>query len=224
MEVLGRVVEVVSGMSLDRFFEKEIFSPLGMRDTGFHVPPRSLPRLVDCFEFIGAPMPTGFKLSTDLERDRSCPAVFLSGGGGLVSTISDYSLFVRCLQRGGAVDARGTCRLLQPDTVRLMHTNHLPGGQLLSDMTFGGFSESLSTGGVGFGLGVSVLQDPSKATGASLSEAEEYGWGGVASTWFMISPKRNMSAILLTQVIPSSRVQIRNHLKWLVNWAVNKAS
>jgi CubicO group peptidase (beta-lactamase class C family) len=219
-DVLGRVVEVVSGSTLDLFFRQEIFEPLGMRDTGFFVREGQASRLVDCFEFTGAAIPTGFQRSTNPERDRLRPPVFLSGGGGLVSTIDDYSLFVRCLQRGGGLSSReGAGRLLRPETVRLMHTNHLPGGRTMGEMTAGGFSESLSAGGVGFGLGVSVLTSPAQATGGSLSAPEEFGWGGVASTWFMISPAKNLSAVFYTQVIPSTRTQVRNHLKWLVNWA-----
>lgn len=219
-DVLGRVVEVASGSTLDVFFRREIFEPLGMRDTGFSVPLGQEHRLVDCFEYTGAPIPTGYQRSTAPERDRLHSPVFLSGGGGLVSTIDDYSRFVRCLQRGGALSSSDEARrLLRSDTIKLMHRNHLPGGKTMGEMTAGGFSESLSAGGVGFGLGVSVLTSPALATGGSRSAPEEFGWGGVASTWFMISPEKNLSAVFFTQVIPSTRSQVRNHLKWLVNWA-----
>jgi CubicO group peptidase (beta-lactamase class C family) len=230
-DVLGHVIEVISGQPLDIFFQKEIFTPLGMRDTGFYVPPEKLCRLVDCFEFTGTTVPTGFRLSTSPERDRSSYPTLLSGGGGLVSTIDDYSRFVRCLQRGGTYSPpRSACpysicrsffcspvrSLLKPETIKLMHQNHLPDGKDIKDLEIGAFSESIGPG-VGFGLGVSVVSNPAVVHGGSLSGEGEYGWGGVASTWFTIDPVKQVSAVFYTQVIPSSKSLVRSQLRWLVH-------
>jgi CubicO group peptidase (beta-lactamase class C family) len=228
-DVLGRVIEVVSGQPLDVFFQNQIFTPLGMIDTGFYVPQEKLSRLVDCFEFTGATVPTGFRLSTHPERDRSKQPTLLSGGGGLVSTIDDYSKFVRCLQRGGSYSPRHGCfpcailstifssnskSLLRPETIQLMYQNHLPGEKDIKDLEVGAFSESIGAG-VGFGLGVSVVSNPRIVNGGSLSGKGEYGWGGVASTWFTIDPVKNISAVFYTQVIPSTKSLVRSQLRWL---------
>ena len=206
-DVLGRVIEIVSKKSLDGFFQEEIFHPLGMRDTSFFVKPGDLSRLVDCYDYKDN---FGFKLSSNPERDRSKKPTFLSGGGGLVSTIMDYSLFVRSLQKG--------CRtsLLQPETVKLMHSNLLPGKKTLQELATDGFSE-IAGQGVGFGLGVSVLTDPASAPGGQLSNVEEFGWGGLASTWFFIDPATKLSCIFFSQVIPSTKSNNRTQLRWLAH-------
>jgi CubicO group peptidase (beta-lactamase class C family) len=228
-DVLGRVIEVISGQTLDEFFQNQIFTPLGMKDTGFYVPQDKLSRLVDCFDFTGTTVPTGFRLSTHPERDRSKKPTLLSGGGGLVSTIDDYSKFVRCLQRGGSYNpSHGCCpcailssifstktkSLLRPETIKLMHENHLPDGKDIKDLDIGTFSESLGAG-VGFGLGVSVISNPALVNGGSLSGKGEYGWGGVASTWFTIDPVKQVSGVFFAQVIPSSKSLVRSQLRWL---------
>jgi CubicO group peptidase (beta-lactamase class C family) len=207
IEVLGRVIEVVSGSRLDQFFYTEIFEPLGMKDTGFYVKAKDISRLADCYDFKAT---SGFEISHVPERDRSEMPVLLSGGGGLVSSIMDYSLFVK------SFFSESKTRLLRPETIKLMHTNLLPGGKTLQEVGVDGFSE-VSGAGMGFGLGVSVVTDPTVAPGCELSNVGEFGWGGLASTTFFIDPVKNLSCIFFSQVIPSTSLNVRSQLRWLAH-------
>lgn len=218
-DILGRVIEIVSNKSLDSFFKKEIFDPLGMDDTGFIVPFHKIFRLVECYEVnsIG----NSYKVSGSPERDRSSPGL-LAGGGGLVSTITDYSRFVQCLHMNGDYDCAMTNKpkkLLQGKTMERMRSNLIPdNGTLQSISLEGTFSETIGPG-IGFGLGVSVLTDPNIVAGGQLSGQGEYSWGGVASTWFFVDPEKDVSAVFMTQVIPSSKVYVRQHIRYLSHWA-----
>lgn len=218
-DVLGYVVERVSGMSLRDFFQREIFGPLGMCDTDFYVPAEKIERLATCYDLKGPNH--GFSASTSIERDRSVTPAMHSGGGGLVSTIDDYMLFSRMLLNGGTLNGN---RLLQPETVLSMHSNHLPSGKDVSEMSFvNGFSETFGPG-VGFGLTVSSVTDPETGKGCGLSGVGEYGWGGAASTWFQIDPLHNIAVVYMTQAIPSSLLPMRSHLRWLAHWVVADGS
>ena len=124
------------------------------------------------------------------------PPVFLSGGGGLVSTAHDYHRFAEMLRRGGELDG---VRLLGPRTVRYMGTNHLPGGVDLEAFGQSTFAET-TFDGVGFGLGFAVVQDP--AATKVLSSAGEMSWGGAASTGFFVDPVEDITAVFLTQLLP----------------------
>jgi CubicO group peptidase (beta-lactamase class C family) len=213
-DVLGRVVEVVSGQPLDRFFAERIFAPLGMTETTFSVPPGSpdAERLAALY----SPHPeTGV-----LHRDESLgaaalrPPTCLSGGGGLVSSAADYLRFTQMLLRGGELDGR---RVLGRRTVAYMTRNHLPGGADLERMGRPMFSESAMTG-MGFGLGFSVVLDP--AATKVLCSPGEFAWGGVASTAFWVDPAEELTALFFTQLLPSSTHPIRSQLRTLVNQAV----
>jgi len=142
------------------------------------------------------------------------PQVLLSGGGGLVSTAADYLRFCRMLLNGGSLDG---ARLLGRKTVELMTSNHLPTGGDLASMGQPVFSET-SYEGIGFGLGVSVVLDPSRAQ--VVGSVGEYAWGGMASTYFWVDPSEDLIAILMTQLVPSSAYPIRRELKVLVNQAI----
>lgn len=207
IDILGRVIEVVSGSRLDQFFYTEIFQPLHMEDTSFFVKAKDMSRLVDCYDYKAT---SGYELSRVPERDRSTLPAFLSGGGGLVSTIMDYSRFVRSLHSDSSTS------LLRPETVKLMHTNLLPDGKTIQEVGVDGFSE-ISGPGAGFGLGVSVLTDPHVSPGGQRSSMGEFGWGGLASTWFFIDPVKNLSCIFFSQVIPSTKVNNRTQLRWLTH-------
>lgn len=162
-DVLGRVIEVVSGMKLDVFMAKEIFEPLGMVDTGFVVSADKLHRLVEVYDF--NPAGHGYKLATHPERARNTKHTMTAGGGGLVSTLGDYSRFARCLLNKGVLDG---VRILSESTVTLMTSNQLPNNANITDIGRDGFSEGVGEG-YGFGLGVAVLTNPNIAKGASLS-------------------------------------------------------
>lgn len=209
-DVLGHIIELVSGVSLDAFFKQEIFNPLGMHDTGFIVPAKDLSRLAQCYTYANG---HGLKLSDTPERNRSTPRPLLSGGGGLVSTMDDYSRFASMLLRGG-ISAEGV-RLLKAGTVREMHTNQLPGNGTVLELSFNkAFSEGTGPA-MGFGLGVAVVLDPSTARGACHSSVGEFGWGGVASTFFCVDPVNLSVIIAMTQLTPSSSYPIRHQLRWL---------
>jgi CubicO group peptidase (beta-lactamase class C family) len=214
-DVLGRVVEVASGMSLDRFFQTRIFGPLGMKDTGFHVPAESIDRLMACY----ARNPdTGVISQADApgaaSRYASAPNVF-SGGGGLASTIGDYFRFCLMLAGGGELDG---VRILSPKTLEFMTMNHLPGNKTLKDMGDKTFSESRMDGS-GFGLGWAVTTDVVATT--QPGSVGTYSWGGMASTFFWIDPVEDIIAIQMTQLMPSGAYPIRPQLQQLVYAAID---
>jgi CubicO group peptidase (beta-lactamase class C family) len=211
-DVLGRVVEVVSGMPLDQFFAERIFGPLGMVDTGFSVPDSEQGRLAALY----TPDPATLQARRldAMGRNALDVPTFLSGGGGLVTTATDYHRFAQMLSGRGELDG---VRLLGSRTVRFMATNHLPDGADLSAFGRPLFSET-TFDGVGFGLGVSVTVDPVKAKVPG--SVGEYGWGGAASTAFWVDPVEDMTAVFLTQLLPSSTHPLRSQLKLLVHQAL----
>ena len=225
-DVLGRLVEVWSGMSLDVFLEERIFKPLGMVDTGFFVRAENKERLSAMYgPKVGAGMGGvgqvplsergGLKLLDKAEGSRYlAPANLLSGGGGLVSTMEDYSRFCQMMLNGGELDGE---RLLAPSTIKHMRSNHLPDGKDMSQMGQPVWSET-SYEGIGFGLGFAVVIDPIKA--AIVASPGEHHWGGAASTFFWLDPVEDLWAIFLTQLLPSSTYPFRRELRTLVYQAV----
>ncbi|HEY0420929.1 MAG TPA: serine hydrolase domain-containing protein [Acetobacteraceae bacterium] len=209
-DVLGRLVEAISGQPFGQFLRERVLLPLGMKDTDFHVAPDRLVRFAANY----VPNPKGGLLMFDdpaKSRFGSAPRV-CSGGGGLVSTAGDYMRFCQMMLNKGVL---GGVRLLGRKTVELMTTNHLRGD--MADMGMPRFSES-NYAGIGFGLGFSVTLDPAKAQ--ILGSPGEYAWGGAASTAFWIDPKEEMAVVLLTQLMPSSTYPIRRELRVLTYAAV----
>jgi CubicO group peptidase (beta-lactamase class C family) len=203
-DVCGAIVEVVSGLALDDFFQQEIFDPLGMPDTSFWVEGDDRrERFTTNHLFFGGTTSVMDPWDRSLYHRRP---PMLSGGGGLVSTMSDYLRFVRMLERGGELDG---VRLLSPRTVAYMASNHLPGGRDLNQMGQEGFAESAMEG-MGFGLGFSVNLSPQ--ANAAIGSVGDYGWGGAASTSFRIDPAEELSFVFLTQLLPSSTYPIRREL------------
>ncbi|SNS97944.1 CubicO group peptidase, beta-lactamase class C family [Geodermatophilus pulveris] len=217
-DVLGRLVEVVSGRPLDEFLESRVFRPLGMTDTSFGLREGddvdSLARLYAAIPGQPGEAPTRFAPYDTMGAVAHAKPAFLSGGGGLVSTAADYLRFVELLRRGGSYDGG---RLLGPRTIALMTRNHLPGNADLE--TFGRplFAET-PLRGVGFGLGFSMVLDPVRF--GVLSSAGDYSWGGAASTAFYVDPVEDVTVGFYTQLLPSSTLPIRNHLRTLVNQAL----
>jgi CubicO group peptidase (beta-lactamase class C family) len=211
-DVLGRVVEVVSGQSLDTFLQERIFGPLGMTDTAFYVPEGQADQLAALY----VPNPvTRQAVRNDALGDGALrPPSCLSGGGGLVSTAADYHRFTRMLLHEGELD--GT-RLLGTRTLQYMTRNHLPGGADLEAFGRPLFAET-SFDGVGFGLGFSVVTDP--VANKVLSSPGEFAWGGAASTAFWVDPLEGVTALFMTQLLPSSTHPIRPQLKQLVYQAL----
>lgn len=214
LDVLGRVIEVVSGKTLDQYFHDHIFEPLGMKDTFFQVPPDKKNRL------------TALYMKTDDEKlklvetgeasswaNPDDPVTCFSGGGGLIGTMADYHKFVEML-RGGGQGANGA-RILGARTVKLMASNHLDGD--IASMGVDSFAE-VSFHGVGFGLGMYSIIDPAKT--GMICTPGEFGWGGLASTVFWIDPVEGITTVFLTQQIPSSGYPLRRELRALVYGAL----
>ncbi len=210
-DVLGRIVEVVSGQTLDGFFRERILDPLAMADTGFEVAEENLGRLAKLY----GPGGEGAMTTRDGNADsefRAGQVDTFSGGGGLLSTAGDYMCFAEMLRRGGEY---GGARLLGPRTVALMTANHLPG--TIAELGPTPWTEA-SFEGLGFGLGVSVMGNPARAR---LSGSPgDYGWGGVASTVFWVDPVEDMTVLFLTQLSPSHSYPNRKELRALVYQAL----
>ncbi|WP_371688615.1 serine hydrolase domain-containing protein [Micromonospora sp. KC207] len=207
-DVLGRLIEVVSGRRLDDFLAERIFRPLGMTDTGWWVEEADAKRLAALYLSHAV---TGRATRADaFGRLALAEPDFLSGGGGLVSTAADYHRFTQFLLRGGELDG---VRLLGPRTVRFMTRNHLPDGRDLASFSPTGFAETVLDG-IGFGLGFAVVQDP--VPSRVPSSVGEYYWGGMASTAFWVDPVEELTALLFTQLMPSSTHPLRPQLRQLV--------
>jgi len=207
-DVLGAVVERVSGMPLDRFFAEKIFTPLKMNDTAFMVPPGKADRLTDCYMFAG---PAGRVMYDRGETSMYLQSPrLLSGGGGLVSTALDYHRFCLMLGNGGELDG---VRILGRKTVDLMTMNHLPNRSDLSTMSQSLFSET-QNGGVGFGLGFAVTQDVARAM--IPGSPGEFYWGGMFTTAFFVDPVEKLHMVFMTQLSPSMLYPIRRELKTLI--------
>jgi CubicO group peptidase (beta-lactamase class C family) len=210
-DVLGRVVEVVSGQPLDRFLEERIFGPLGMADTGFWVEEAAAGQLAALYTATpGGGLVRNDELGGRALRRPAC----LAGGGGLVSTAADYHRFTQALHRGGELDG---ARLLGSRTLAYMARNHLPGGADLERFGRRMFAEA-TFDGVGYGLGFAVLLDP--VANKVLSTPGELAWGGAASTFFWVDRAEQLTAIFLTQLMPSSAYPLRSELRQLVYQAL----
>jgi CubicO group peptidase (beta-lactamase class C family) len=212
-DIVGRLVEILSGQPFDQYLRAELFEPLGMSDTGFWVPESELPRLAALYQYRPANSPR--LLEGPFATRVTAPHAYLSGAGGLVSTTRDYVAFCQMLANGGQLDGR---RVLGRKTLELMRQNHLPGGATLADLAVGGFGEA-NFEGVGFGLGFAVGLGP--VATAMASSAGEYYWGGAASTAFWIDPVEDLFCVFMTQLFPSAAYPFRNQLRALVYQALD---
>jgi CubicO group peptidase (beta-lactamase class C family) len=208
-DVCGRLVEIISGQRFDDYLRETIFGPLGMDDTGFVVPVEKVHRFAACYRrdagknlvLVDDPQSSGYLTEP----------TFLSGGGGLVSTTSDYLRFCQMLLGGGEVDR---VRILGRKTVELMTMNHLPGdGDLQSFAMPGGYGE-VGFAGTGFGLTVAVAKGPAQTQ--VIGSPGEYMWGGAASTIFWVDPVEDLTVVFMTQLLPSGTFNFRGQLKTLV--------
>ncbi|MEM8697203.1 MAG: serine hydrolase domain-containing protein [Pseudomonadota bacterium] len=206
-DVVGAVIQRVSGQTLDAYFTEHIFGPLGMTDTFFTVPDDKLGRLGDCW----TRNPKAPVMFDRAEKSLwSKPPKLLSGGGGLVSTSADYHRFCRMLLGKGTL---GDTRIVGRKTIALMTQNHLPGGSDLTDMSRALFSEAQNAG-TGFGLGFAVTDDVAR-TMIPGSKGEFY-WGGMYSTAFFVDPVEDLTMVFMTQLQPSNIYPIRRELKTLI--------
>ena len=205
-DVCARLVEIISGQSIDRFLQQRIFDPLGMEDTGYHVPPQELSRLAELYciadwfdpnltpEILEKAWQSGGQLQplNSFEPEiYKAPHNCLRGGHGLVSTALDYLKFARMLLQYGKWEGE---RLLSHKTVELMRVNHLSSDFFPLEI------RNNPLKGEGWGLGVSVNLDPAQSM--SLGSQGSYGWAGLASTKFLIDPQEELILIQMGQLIP----------------------
>ena len=210
-DVLGCLVERVSGQSFDNFLDEKIFRPLKMADTSFVLDDANLERMTSLYtpgDSIGRMRRVE---AAEDSRHRGDVSTF-SGGGGLLSTAADYHRFTQMLLNKGVLNGE---RLLGRKTVEFMTCNHLSGD--LASMGQASFNET-SFDGIGFGLGFAVTLDPAKA--AVIGSPGEYFWGGMASTAFWIDPAERLTTMFFTQLTPSSAYPIRRELRVLTYQAL----
>ena len=221
-DVLGRLVEVWSGLSLADYFAQEILGPLKMNDTGFHVDEANHDRFATLYSPLsGGDMSSVGKAASENPSDRGGlkvqesaatsrflqPADSHSGGGGLTGTIGDYGRFCQMLLNEGELDG---VRILGKKTVQYMRLNHLPENRDMAAMGQPVWSET-SYDGIGFGLGFAVVIDPVEAH--IVTSVGEHHWGGAASTFFWLDPEEDLFVVFFTQLIPSSTYPIRRELR-----------
>lgn len=216
-DVLGYLVEKISGQNFGDFVRQRILRPLGMTDTDFFVAPDKQDRLASCYYVKDGKLLVfdDAEYSTFLSSPR-----LESGGAGLVGTAGDYLRFCRMLLGGGVLDG---VQLLSPKTVALMTMNHLPGGMEMTELmpVTASFNES-GYSGVGYGLGVGVTVNLAHA--ALPGTVGEYFWGGAASTYFFADPKEDLAVIFMTQVMMApDRVRLRRDLRTLVYGAMTES-
>jgi len=218
IDVLGYLVEQLSGLRFSEFLRTRLFEPLGMHDTAFWVPADRTERFSSCYQPEGGG--AGLKLQDDArESTYAKPPLLESGGGGLVSTAHDYLRFCRMMLNGGTLDG---VQILSPKTVALFSLNYLPGGREVADMAFPGMFSESGYAGIGFSLGCGVNVDVAKTRlPGSLGE---YFWGGAAATAFWIDPKEELTVVFMTQVMGSPvRLTLRRDLRTLVYSAMTES-
>ncbi len=205
-DVIGRLIEIWSGQSLDDFLRERLFEPLGMTDTGFFCPEDKHDRMTMLYVPAGGDsFPYEALAKGAMHQPRN-----LSAGGGLVSTAADYQTFMNMLLNGGELDGR---RYLSNRTLGLMTRNHLPGNTDLEAFATDSFSE-VNFAGVGFGLGFSVVTDAARNK-APTTEGS-FAWGGAASTAFWVDPVEELTVGFYTQLLPSGTYNLRRELQQLV--------
>ena len=218
IDVMGYLVQKLSGMSFGEFLRTRLFEPLGMKDTAFYCPPEKLDRFTSCYQ--PREGGGGLKLQDDAGKSTyAAPPELESGGGGLVSTTQDYMRFCRMMLHGGALDG---VQILSPKTVALFSLNHLPDGRELESMAPpGAFSEG-GYSGIGFSIGCGVNINVAKTR--LPGTLGEYFWGGAASTAFWIDPKEDLTVVFMTQVMGSdARLTLRRDLRTLVYSAMTES-
>ena len=210
-DVLARLIEVWSGQRFDEFLKERVLAPLAMADTDFHVPQDKRDRFCGNYAPVDMldPMKPGLNKPEDsVLGSYLTPKSFLSGGGGLVSTITDYTQFIRMIMGEGEIDG---VRLLEPETLAMMHMNQLPDG-------VGVQLPNWYMPDTVFGLGFAIKTAP--AEGEPEAAVDEYHWGGLAGTHSWVSPRANLAGIIFTQRLPGFWHPFSHDFKRLVYEAV----
>ena len=218
IDVMGYLVQKLSGQTFGEFLRTRLFEPLGMKDTAFHCPHDKIERFTSCYQ----PKPGGgITIQDDAQKSTYAePPKLESGGGGLVSTIQDYMRFCRMLLAKGTLDG---VQYLSPKTVEMFSLNLLPDGKLMGEMVAGpGLFSEAGYGGVGFSIGCGVNMDVAKSR--LPGSVGEFFWGGAAATAFWIDPKEDLTVVFMTQVMGSeSRLTLRRDLRTLVYSAMTES-
>ena len=217
IDVMGYLVQKLSGMSFGEFLRTRLFEPLGMTDTAFWCPPEKIGRFASCYQ---PKEGGGMKLQDDAGSSTyAAPPSLESGGGGMVSTAHDYMRFCRMMLHGGTLDG---VQILSPKTVALFSLNHLPDNKELADMAPPGLFSEAGYSGIGFSIGCGVNINVAKTR--LPGTLGEYFWGGAASTAFWIDPKEELAVVFMTQVIGSDvRLTLRRDLRTLVYSAMTES-
>ena len=204
-DVIGRVIEIVTGSSLDRVMQEMIFNPLGMKDTGFQTSAKNIGRLTHCYYYDPKNRITRCVDTSKASNYLSTPTL-LGGGGGLLSTLPDYYRFCQMFRQGGELNGK---RIISAETIKFMQKNHLYHQGDLEGYATGAFSENGAEGN-GFGIGGSIVLDPSKTVNAT--SLGSFSWGGLANTYFWIDPDKDLIFIFMTQIIPTGCYPLRQEL------------
>ncbi|MGZ6009726.1 MAG: serine hydrolase domain-containing protein [Rhizomicrobium sp.] len=217
IDVMGYLIQKLSGMTFGEFLRTRLFDPLGMKDTAFSVPASKMDRFASCY------MPKqggGLKIQDDAGKSTYAePPKLESGGGGLVSTMHDYMRFCRMMLNGGTLDG---AQILSPKTVKMFGLNLLPDNKLLTDMSAAETFTEAGYNGVGFSIGCGVTMDLSQTRLPGTKG--EFFWGGAASTAFWIDPKEDLTVVFMTQVMGSdARLTLRRDLRTLVYSAMTES-
>jgi CubicO group peptidase (beta-lactamase class C family) len=217
IDVMGYLVQKLSGQSFGEFLHSRLFKPLGMVDTGFFCPPEKIDRFTSCYQ---PKRGGGLQVQDDGQKSTYAkPPILESGGGGLVSTAHDYMRFCRMMLNGGSLDG---VQILSPKTVELFSLNFLPDNQELASMAPPGAFSEAGYSGIGFSIGCGVNIDVARTRlPGSLGE---YFWGGAASTAFWIDPKEDLTVVFMTQVMGTdARLTLRRDLRTLVYSAMTES-
>jgi CubicO group peptidase (beta-lactamase class C family) len=217
IDVMGYLVQKLSGQTFGEFLRTRLFEPLGMKDTFFSVPADKMDRFCSCY----MPGKDGrLVLQDDAGKSTYAePPKLESGGGGLVSTAHDYMRFCRMMLGGGTLDG---VQILSPKTVAMFGMNLLPDNRLMTDMSLAATFSEAGYGGIGFSIGCGVTMDIAKAR--IPGTPGEFFWGGAASTAFWIDPKEDLAVVFMTQVMGTdARLTLRRDLRTLVYSAMTES-
>ncbi len=217
IDVMGYLVEKLSGQRFGEFLRQRLFEPLGMKDTAFYCPPNKLDRFASCYQ---PKQGGGIKVQDDAQKSTyAAPPTLESGGGGLVSTAHDYMRFCQMMLGRGTLEG---AQILSPKTVDLFSLNFLPDNKQMTDMSASpGFTEA-GYSGLGFSIGCGVNVDVARTRLPGTQG--EFFWGGAASTAFWIDPKEDLAVVFMTQVMGSdARLTLRRDLRTLVYSAMTES-
>ncbi len=197
-DIQGLVVERISGMTFDRFLQERLFAPLGMVDTGFHIPDSKRDRLATLYGYDKAMKLAATPFQGSMPASDVINPAFFSGAGGLYSTAKDYERLLRMLANGGELDGK---RILAPSSVRLMMSDMLPEGVKLR------FAQQVE--GVGYGVDLGIVLDPARASfnGGTIGKGSVF-WTGAHGTWFWIDPQNDVIVLGMTQLAFSAALHM----------------